>query len=206
MASAWRSTLMSSKGWPTRAYLLEVPLAEEVLALLLLGSLPNNWQTLVVTLGNIRPEGKHLTLEQVKSTLLNEVHFQLARPSPKRWLEQRERPTEKSPDREKFRPRSKSKGRLTCFHCGNPGHFQKNYRHYRKDKGGVDGVEPKKIPDNKNTLAIVVIEEELLFISEQNEVNLAGEESTWVVDSDASFHLTPNRECFLSYMVGDHEM
>ena len=34
-------------------------------------------------------------------------------------------------------------------------------------------------------------EEELLFISEQNEVNLTDEESTWVVNSSASFHLTP---------------
>ena len=30
---------------------LEVPLADEVLALLLLGSLPDSWETLVVTLG-----------------------------------------------------------------------------------------------------------------------------------------------------------
>ena len=34
---------------------LEVPLADEVLALLLLGSLPDSWKTLVVTLGNVVP-------------------------------------------------------------------------------------------------------------------------------------------------------
>ena len=43
-----------------------------------------------------------------------------------------------------------------------------------------------------------------MFISEQNEVNLAGEESTSVVDSNASFHVTPNRGCFSSYKVVDH--
>ena len=40
---------------------------------------------------------------------------------------------------------------------------------------GVDGVEPKKISKSKNTSDIAAREEELLFISEQNEVNLTGE-------------------------------
>ena len=51
---------------------LEVPLADEVLALLLLGSLSDSWETLVVTLDNEGPEGKHLSLNLVKSSLLNE--------------------------------------------------------------------------------------------------------------------------------------
>jgi hypothetical protein len=42
---------------------LEVPLANEVLALLWLGSLLDNWEMLVVTLGNVGLEGKHLSLE-----------------------------------------------------------------------------------------------------------------------------------------------
>ena len=37
---------------------LEVPLADEVLALLLLGSLLDSWVTLVVTLINVAPQGK----------------------------------------------------------------------------------------------------------------------------------------------------
>ena len=49
---------------------LEVPLADEVLALL--GSLLDSWETLVVLLGNTRQEGKHLSLVRVKSSLLNE--------------------------------------------------------------------------------------------------------------------------------------
>ena len=43
---------------------LEVPLADEVLALFLLGSLPETWETLVVTLSNAGPEGKHLSLNE----------------------------------------------------------------------------------------------------------------------------------------------
>ena len=88
-----------------------------------------------------------------------------------------------------MKPKQKSRGRPTCFYCGKPGHFQKNCRHFRKDKGGIDGVQPKRIQDNKNTSAIATSEEESLLISEQNEVNLVSDESTWVVDSGTSFHL-----------------
>ena len=51
---------------------LGVPLADEVLVLLLLGSLLDSWETLVVTMGKPGQEGNHLSLEKVKSSLLNE--------------------------------------------------------------------------------------------------------------------------------------
>ena len=37
-----------------------------------------------------------------------------------------------------------------------------------------------------------------------NELNLVGNQLTWVVNSDASFHLTPDQGCFSSYIVGDY--
>ena len=56
------------QGLIIQATSLEVPLANEVLVLLLLGSLTDSWETLVVTLGNVGPEGKHLSLARVKSS------------------------------------------------------------------------------------------------------------------------------------------
>ena len=50
---------------------LEIPLADEVLALFLLGSFLDNWETLVVTFGNSTPQGKQLTLGMLKLSLLN---------------------------------------------------------------------------------------------------------------------------------------
>ena len=50
---------------------LDIPLANEVLTLLLLGSLPDSWETLVVTLGNATQQ-KDLTLDMLKSSLLHE--------------------------------------------------------------------------------------------------------------------------------------
>ena len=60
------------KGLINHTTSLEVPLTNEVLALLLLESLSDSWETLVVTLGSALPEGKNLSLARVKSSLLNE--------------------------------------------------------------------------------------------------------------------------------------
>ena len=100
--------------------------------------------------------------------------------------------------------RRKSRGRPTCFYYGKLGHFQKNCRQLRKDKGGADGTELKRNPERKGTSAIATSEEELLLISKQSELNLVGDELTWVVDSGASFHLTLDRKCFSSYRADNH--
>ena len=68
------------------------------------------------------------------------------------------------------------------------------------DRNGKD----RRGPDRKGTTAIAASEEELMLITEKSEVNLAGDEMTWVVNSGASFHLTPDRKCFSSYSAGDH--
>ena len=44
----------------------------------------------------------------------------------------------------------------------------------------------------------------MLIIFEQANVKLANVEYSWVVDSGASFHLTPKRECFSSYTTGNY--
>ena len=48
-----------------------------------------------------------------------------------------------------------------------------------------------KILERKGTSIIATREEEQLLISEQSEVNLVSEEMSWVVNSEASFCLTP---------------
>ena len=43
-------------------------------------------------------------------------------------------------------------------------YFQKNRRHYKRDKGSVDGIEQKKISENKNTLAIDASKEQGVIV------------------------------------------
>ena len=47
-------------------------LLQQYFHLLLLGCLPDSWEMLVVTLGNVGPKGKQLSLARVKSSLLDE--------------------------------------------------------------------------------------------------------------------------------------
>ena len=43
-----------------------------------------------------------------------------------------------------------------------------------------------------------------MLITEESELHLVSDETTWVVDSGVSYHLTPDRKCFASYKAGDH--
>ena len=50
---------------------MKLNLEDEIQALLLLSSLPNSWETLVVSLSNSTPEGK-ITMQMVKDSIHNE--------------------------------------------------------------------------------------------------------------------------------------
>ena len=96
------------------------------------------------------------------------------------------------------------RGRPTYFYCGKLGHFQKNCQHFRRDKRGVDNDEPKKFSEKRGTLTITTSKEELLLITEESELHLVSDETTWVVDSGASYHLSLDRKCFSTYKAEDH--
>ena len=61
--------LNTFQGLESQTISLEVPLAYEELTLLLLGSLLDSWETLIVTLGTAT-QYKELTLDLLKSSLL----------------------------------------------------------------------------------------------------------------------------------------
>ena len=119
------------QGLTNRTTSLEVPLVDEILTLLLLGSLSDSWETLVVTLGSTEPQGKHLTLEQVKSSLLNEEARRKDGESisdskalvTEGDMNRRRGQNRSLENREKPRTRLKSIGKPTCFYCRKPGHF-----------------------------------------------------------------------------------
>ena len=50
---------------------MKINFEDEVQALLLLSSMPDSWNTLVVSVSNSAPDGK-LTLDMVKNSMLNE--------------------------------------------------------------------------------------------------------------------------------------
>ena len=69
--SSMAKHLNTFQGLISQTVSLDIPLANEVLTLLLLGSLPDSWETLVVTLGTATQQ-KELTLDTLKSSLLHQ--------------------------------------------------------------------------------------------------------------------------------------
>ena len=189
-------------GFVNQLAAIKFPLDDAMQAIMLMCTLPESWENLVVTLSTSCKE-ENLSLLTVKTSILNEEARRRDKEpasDSKALLTESERGRQRnrSPQRrEKSGTRSQSRGRPTCFYCGKPGHFQKNCRHFRKDNG-TDGTDSKKSPerngayrgatdrrgpdrrgqDRKGTTGIAANDEELMLITEESELNLAGDEIT----------------------------
>ena len=104
-------------------------LDDETRACLLLGSLPNSWKTLVVSLGNSALEGK-VTLAMVKNSQFNEEIRRkefLGNDTHALVTENKGRSKSKElSGHNKSRGRSKSRWKIKCYHCGKIGHMKRN--------------------------------------------------------------------------------
>ena len=192
----------------------KMTLDDELQALLLLSSLPESWDTLVVSLSNSAPEGK-LTMEGVTSALQNEeirrkemgLSSQVAANVVQDSSRGRNRNRDSSQNRDKSRGRSKSKfrGKIIYHYCNKLGYIKKFCRKKKRDKS----QERQEKNDNSRhqteetgTIALAT-SDDLFFIGDQGSLNLASDECTWVIDSGASYHVTSLREYFSSYTSGD---
>ena len=168
---------------------------DEMQALLLLSSLPENWETLVVSLSNSAPNGK-LTTSMVMDALFNEE----ARRREMGTTDQSESQalvSEGSRERGRGqgrghhrgtgrgRRRSQSRGRtFRCFYCDQEGHIKRDCPKY-------------KAQDQSSEAATAVIADE-----DESDVLLAASvdgKSEWVLDSGSAYHLCRDREVFSTY-------
>lgn len=111
--------------------------------MLLLGSLPDTWETLKVTLCNSAPNGT-ITWNLVKTKVLNEDPRRIAEKitcsSHSEVLVTKSRVKSKSrgPKKGGAESRSKSRGRNTkmvCFYCHDKGHKKWQCRKWKNEKG-----------------------------------------------------------------------
>lgn len=180
---------------------------DEILGLWLLATLPDSWETFRVSLINSAPQGI-ITLDLAKSGVLNEEVRRRSQGSTSQSevlvIENRGRNRDKDgKGRDKSRSKSRSRYKnLECHHCGKKGHIKKYCFKWKKEnKGGGDKHD--RNDDEKSERVATVTREDLLVICDQNLVNLACDETSWVIDTGASLHVTSRKEFFTSYTPGD---
>ncbi|KAL4324380.1 hypothetical protein GQ457_11G032480 [Hibiscus cannabinus] len=201
---------------------IEMKIDDELQVLLLLSSLPESWDTLVVTLSNSAPDGT-LTTDTVSDSLMNEEARKKERDLPSQseanvvenWgrsnnrIKNENRGRSKNRGYDKSRGQSKSRSKIICYYCVKPNHKKSQCRSLKRDqKNGTvkcDQVDPKKKEEN-NTTAVAAKEEEedgIFLFGGDNYLNLAQDDCSWIVNSGASFHVTPHGDFFSTYQTGD---
>ncbi|KAG6387429.1 hypothetical protein SASPL_152616 [Salvia splendens] len=106
--------------------------------------------------------------------------------------------------RDKSRSKSKSRYKnIECYHCGRPGHIKKNCFKWKKEnKAGRDKSERKE-DEKSDCVATTTSDDDLLVVCDKNVISLAYDETSWVIDTGASLHVTSKKEFFTSYTSGD---
>ncbi|KAK9119320.1 hypothetical protein Scep_017413 [Stephania cephalantha] len=182
---------------------IKIVFEDELHALLILSSLPESWETLVVSLSNSAPGGV-LSLSMVRDSLYDEetrrkdkeidTSQALVTTEEHRGISISRGPRGRS----KFRDESQTKGKFACFHYGKEGHIKRNCKVWKREQN--DEKNRNKADDRNTTTTISDANEELVllsFVEDQGHVTNADSER--VVDSGASFHATSRKDVFSVY-------
>ena len=198
---------------------------DELKAVLLLCTLPTSWDTFCIAISNSAPKGK-LVYTDISGALLSEeirrksmVSSQVGdaynvRDSGYGKNQQRGRSQTRNNHGSHGKSRSKSRKRLVeCHYCHKKGHIKKDcyaLKNKEKEKGKTYGDgHVKQLPGSSSSVRIEEInatcddDVDILVLDDETsyaEANIAHAlVHTWLLDSGASFHVTPHREWFTRY-------
>ncbi|KAK2973294.1 hypothetical protein RJ640_029744 [Escallonia rubra] len=169
-------------------------------------SLRISWNNLVTTVSNSTISGT-LTLNDVVSSVMNDEMRRKTigdgiSSSTALSVESRDRQNNRgrSPTRgrSKSRGKSKSKGRtIVCWNCNKEGHKKNDCTEPKKKKGAGgrqgDDEGANMVSSNERTYDDLCLS---ATVDDNSKV--------WYVDSGASIHCTPHRDCFSDYVHGDY--
>ncbi|RDY08818.1 hypothetical protein CR513_06903, partial [Mucuna pruriens] len=77
----------------------------------------------------------------------------------------------------------------------------KSWETFKENKGKKDKLKEKDHDDDDHVT--IVTGDDLVILQDFELVNLVYDESMWIIDSDATLHVTPRKEFFTSYTSGD---
>ncbi|KAL4561013.1 hypothetical protein LXL04_033173 [Taraxacum kok-saghyz] len=200
-------------------------LKDEEQAILLLCSLPDNWETLVVTLSNSAPGGK-VTMKMVTDALINEEARRKEAGTDQSYAlvsEHKGRGDGRTRGRGRGRGRgrrgqsrgryqdqgkSRERGKSTntwfegyCNHCNHYGHKKSDCRKLLREQSETSQSSSR---DDGETM--VTISQDITLVACENEASLhvGAQDDEWVIDTAASYHATPDQDLFATYKPGDH--
>ena len=120
---------------------MKLELDDKVHAFLLLNSLLDNWETLVVSLSNSASNGV-ITVNMVKDNMFNEearrkelgISFNTEALVTERWRRSKNRKPSNDYNRDKSRGKSKSQKEIKCFYCAKLGHIKRECKKFRREQ------------------------------------------------------------------------
>ncbi|KAK0597943.1 hypothetical protein LWI29_030067 [Acer saccharum] len=176
---------------------MNIKFEDEVHGFWLLGTLPNSWETFRTSLSNSALDGI-VTMDLAKSSVLNEeMRRKSHRSSQSEVLVTKKRGKSKSKN-SKNRDRSKRKSNrfanVECYHCGKKGHIKKYCRQlkrdYKNDKRKKKKNDDSNVYDSNVDDRVYAIIDDFLIVYNDDAVNLACHETSWVIDNGVSIHST----------------
>ena len=180
-------------------------LDDELLGLFVLMSLPESWDTLKMSITSIASKAV-VNIEDVKGSILNEKMRRKSQSSSQSDVliadSRGRKQTRSQHQRDKSRGRSKRYANVECHHCKKKGHIKKFCRKFKNEQERTSGKEEKK-GDNNDDERAAITTDEFQVLHDDEVVNLATHETSWVIDSGASIHTTSRIEFFSSYKPGE---
>ena len=160
---------------------MKLVLDDEVYALILLSSLPDSWETLVVSLSNSAPNGV-IIVKMVNDHMFNEEakrkELGIFSNTETFVIEKRGKSKSRKPsndyNRDKSRGKSKSRKEIKCFYCGKSGHIKREWRKFRREQFKGKCEEQKE----DNDIATVASDGDMIIVCDDACVNLACQDST----------------------------
>ncbi|RDX99128.1 hypothetical protein CR513_17864, partial [Mucuna pruriens] len=161
---------------------MDIKFEDEILGLLLLNSLPESWEAFKVFITNSTPNGV-VSLQMVKGSILNE---EMRRKAQGFSSQSKALVTENRGEVKKRKEK-----RVEVYPSPDTRMWSEN-----KGKKGKS----KKKDDDRITIAT---NDDLVILRDFESVNFVSNESMWIIDSSVTLHVTPRKEFFTSYIVGD---
>ena len=176
---------------------VEINFEDEIKALILMSSLPESWDTVVAAISSSRGSDK-LKFDEIRDVVLSgSIRKREIENSSGSALsvDQQGRSKPKGPNKglskSKNREKSSNRPNVTCWNCGEKSHFL------------IDCTRPKRKPNHKSVDddSITLAEDigDALVLSVDSVIE------SWILDSCASFHSSPNKDLFWNFKSGNFE-